>query len=525
MPEAPPLLIKGGRIYRHRGDTDLPPMADIAVEDGVIRAIEPDLDGTVFRRPAGIRTIDASRHLVLPGFVNAHYHSHDTLLKGCFETIPLEQWVLSALPPAYPKRSRDEVWARTMIGALECIRHGITTVQDMLTIFPFDPEHLDVVLAAYEEVGLRVVFALQIGDIPGLERIPYLKECLPATLRAGVGAAAEPFEGREPADIVAAAYATHGGRHRRIEWGLAPTSPEFCSPALLSAIADLSEANDLPVFMHINESKSMAVAGHHFMQAHGGSEVAYLRSVGLLSPRSSLAHSVWMTAQEIDALAETGSNVVVNPVGNLKTKSGVAPIREFLEAGVNTAIGCDNCSCSDSQSMFQALKLFVCLPAVTNPEPGPPTAADAIRAATVAGARALGLGGKVGELEPGMAADLSILNLDEPSYVPLNSVARQTVFSEGGASVETVIVDGAVVMEDRRLVTIDEETIRDAVAAAMPSLKADLAMVQARVDALRPHLFDALRRSWAEDIGTHRYIGGPDSGWDAAGEDRPPRDH
>lgn len=508
MPNIIPILIKGGRIYDHHSDTDEPILADLAIEDGLISKIGPNLERADFGQSEDLKVIDATSRLLLPGFVNAHYHSHDTLLKGCFETVPLEQWVLSALPPAYPKRSSEEVWARTMIGALECIRYGITSVQDMLTIFPFDPEHLDVVLSAYERVGLRVVFSLQFGDIPGLDRIPYLKSSVPPHLQAGIGAAVEPFQGRSPIEIVKEAYEAQRGRHRRITWGVAPTSPEFCSPELLSQVAEFSSMHGLPVFMHINESKSMAVAGHCFMSEHGGSEVAYLQSLGLTGPKLGLAHSVWMTPQEIDMLAESDTNIIVNPVGNLKTKSGVPPIREFLEAGINTAIGCDNCSCSDSQNMFQALKLFACLPAVSDPEPGPPTAAEALRAATVAGARTLGLRGVVGELKPGMAADISILDLREPPFVPLNSVARQTVFTEGGSSVETVIIDGRVVMENRRLVTVDEAEIREAVSAVMPSLKDDFAHVCARVEALRPYLLSALRQSWDQDIGAQRYIGG-----------------
>ena len=519
MANSPSLIIKGGRVYDHDGDTDQPVVSDIAIENGVVTQIGADLATSDLSQPGKAEVIDAHERLILPGFVNAHYHSHDTLLKGCFETIPLEQWVLSALPPAYPKRSREEVWARTMIGALECIRYGITTVQDMLTIFPFDPEHLDVVLSAYEQVGLRVVFALQIGDIPGLERIPYLKTELPNDLQTGIGASVEPFRGRDPVDICREAIDNNRSRHSRINWGLAPTSPEFCSPKLLTSVAELAEAENLPVFMHINESKSMAVAGHRFMPEHGGSEVAYLRSVGLLGPRLGLAHSIWITPAEIEVLAESGTNVIINPVGNLKTKSGIAPIREFLEAGVNTAIGCDNCSCSDSQSMFQALKLFAALPAVCHPHPGPPTASDALRAATLSAARALGLEGSVGEIRPGMAADLTIIDLREPSFVPLNSVARQVVFTEGGSGVETVIIDGRIVLRDRRLMTVDEAEIRRAVDAAMPSLKADFDEVHARVEKLKPHLYAALGQSWSDEIGVHRYLG-PSSGHKAGGAPR-----
>jgi cytosine/adenosine deaminase-related metal-dependent hydrolase len=220
-----------------------------------------------------------------------------------------------------------------------------------------------------------------------------------------------------------------------------------------------------------------------------------------------LAHSVWMSPAEIDAIAQAGTGVVLNPVGNLKTRSGVAPIRTYLRKGVRVALGCDNCSCSDSQNMFQSMKLFAALAAVTHPEPGPPTAADAIWSATIGGARTAGLEGRIGALRPGMAADLSIIDLTDPSFVPLNSVARQIVFTEAGRGVETVIVDGRVVIADRRITTIDERALREEVTGLMKVLRKDIEEVARRTNAMLPYLMEAQRRMWKVDIGLNRYVG------------------
>jgi 5-methylthioadenosine/S-adenosylhomocysteine deaminase len=509
------ILIKNGRVYDHAGDVDLPPVADLLIIDGVIAAVRAGIGRAVERAEAvaelGTRavdhTIDATDKLLLPGFVNAHYHSHDVLLKGCFETIPLELWLLNALPPAYPKRSTAEIRARTLLGALECLRSGMTTVQDLATIYPFDDEHLDAILQAYEDIGIRCVFALQFADMPGAQAVPFWEEVVPAEHRGALSGSVEPFQGVDLPRLLRDILTSQKHRHPRITLALGPTSPERCTPELLTRLADLSASEEVPVYTHIYESRAMTLIARQTHPSDGGSLINYLRRLGLLTPRMNLAHSVWMAPAEIDAIAQAGTNVVLNPVGNLKTRSGVAPIRTYLRKGVRVALGCDNCSCSDSQNMFQSMKLFTALAAVTHPEPGPPTAPDAIWSATIGGARTAGLEGRIGALRPGMAADLSIIDLTDPSFVPLNSVARQVVFTESGRGVETVIVDGRIVIADRRIATIDERALREEVAGLMQVLRKDIEVVTRRTSAMLPYLMEAQRRMWKVDIGLNRYVG------------------
>jgi 5-methylthioadenosine/S-adenosylhomocysteine deaminase len=509
------ILIRNGRVYDHEGNVDLPPFADVLIIDGVIAAIRDGMASGVVRgatipelgsRPID-QTIDARDKLVMPGFVNAHYHSHDVLLKGCFETIPLELWLLNALPPAYPKRSTAEIRARTLLGALECLRSGMTTVQDLATIYPFDEEHLEAILQAYEDIGIRCIFALQFADMPGAKAVPFWEDVVPAAQRAALSGSVEPFKGIDLARLLRGIVTSQKHRHPRITLALGPTSPERCTPEILRTLADISGSEDVPVYTHIYESRPMTLIARQTHGSDDGSLINYLRRVGLLTSKLSLAHSVWMLPAEIDAIAEAGTNVVLNPVGNLKTRSGVAPIRTYLRKGARVALGCDNCSCSDSQNMFQSMKLYAALAAVTHPEPGPPTAADAIRSATVGGARTAGLEGKIGALRPGMAADLFILDLTDPSFVPLNSVARQLVFTEAGRGVEAVIVDGRVVIADRKITTIDERALREEVAELMKVLRKDIEAVVERNNAMLPYLLEAQRRTWQVDIGLNRYIG------------------
>jgi cytosine/adenosine deaminase-related metal-dependent hydrolase len=226
-----------------------------------------------------------------------------------------------------------------------------------------------------------------------------------------------------------------------------------------------------------------------------------------MNERLGIAHGVWLSPADIAQIAESGARVVHNPVSNLKTKSGAAPIADLYRAGVEVALGCDNCSCSDTQNLFLAMRLLCMLPAVTEPEPTAISAAYAIKAATVAGAAAVGLAGRVGAIKAGMQADLAILDLNEPSFVPLNSAARQLVFSECGRAVETVFVAGRPLVRDRKLLTIDEAELAREAAEIAPAFRRDAMALAQRQNSLVPPILEANRAVWNVPLGYSRYIG------------------
>jgi len=503
MPSNGKLLIRNGRVLTPDGDPHEPAVQDLLIEDGRIAAIGRDLPA------AGADAIEASDQLVIPGFINAHYHSHDTLAKGVMEETPLETWRLLALPPAYPKRSREEIRARTLLGALECLRSGMTTVQDMVTLYPFDPEHLDAVVEAYEEIGIRAVVALQYGDIKGIDTIPFWREIFPEELHSQLSTAAEPDPGFDQLAYFTDTYPERGSTSDLIGWALGPSAPERCSPALIERTVALSQKYGLPIFSHIYESKGMALQARREYPQHGGSLIRRLHAEGLLGPRLNLAHSVWLTPDEIALLGETGTNVVINPLSNLKLKSGIPPIRALQDAGISLGLGCDNCSCSDAQNMFQAMKLFCLMSAVSHIDDGTAQAPEAFRAATAGGAHAIGRDGDLGRITVGSQADLVLIDLTDPSFVPLNSALRQLVYTEGGRGVKTVIVGGRVVIQDGRLMTMDETALLDEIMAVVPQFQQDFAAIKARVDKLQPWLREAHRRIWAEDVGIDRLFHDP----------------
>ena len=248
----------------------------------------------------------------------------------------------------------------------------------------------------------------------------------------------------------------------------------------------------------------MAVQARLTVPEYSGLLIERLAKEGVLDPRLNFAHSVWLAPAEIDMLAEHGAGVVLNPQGNLKMKCGIAPIRMLQNAGIRIGLGCDNCSCSDAQNMFVAMKLFTLLAAVSDPIPGPPQAVAALRAATEGGADGARLGQTLGRIAPGFKADLTLIDTHDPTWSPMNSAARQLVHIEAGRGVRHVIVDGKIVVRDRQLTTLDETTIYEAVKAVMPEFRRDFEAISQRVAKLQPYLDRAHRQIMSAELDLER---------------------
>jgi cytosine/adenosine deaminase-related metal-dependent hydrolase len=490
------LLVRGGQIYDHDGDVHKPKPADILIEGGDIAAVGPALAAD------GADVIDARNRLIIPGLINAHYHSHDTLCRGLFEELPLEMWLLYTLPLG-ANRSKEEVRARTLVGALESIRCGITCVQDMLGLIPLDDTNTDVVIDAYREIGLRVVFSPMVWDVPPIAMVRG-KDDLPADVQEMLGTTGRPV--RDQLDYLEHQFRRHpaGGT---LHWALAPFAPQRCTPAMLQGCAELAHKHDLPVYTHVYETRGQVLIAREEFAGHGGSLIAYMEDNGLLNSRLNIVHSVWISRPEMERMAKADAGIVLNHLSNMKLKSGIAPVCDLREAGVRLGLGCDNCSGSDVQSMFQAMKAFCLLSAVSEPEPGPPLAHEVLRHATLGNARTAGLAGRLGAIKPGYKADLVLIDLNDPAYLPYNSAARQLVYTEAGRGVDSVIVDGRLVMKERKVTTIDEDALRREVESLMRHFIADYdAVVASRKRAL-PYMLDAHRKVWAADVGMHRFIG------------------
>jgi cytosine/adenosine deaminase-related metal-dependent hydrolase len=489
-------LIRGGQVYDHDGDVHNPASADILIEGDSIAAV-----GSGLAADGVDEIIDASGRLVVPGLINAHYHSHDVLCRGMFEELPLEFWLLYTLPMG-ANRSDEEVRARTLVGAIECLRCGITTVQDMLGLVPLADAQTEVVIAAYRDAGIRVVFSPMVWDIPPIAMMRH-GDSLPPDVQEMLGNEPRPIRDQ-------IAYLEHQFTHRpasgTLHWAVAPFAPQRCSPAMLQACGELAAKYDLPIYTHVYETRGQRLIARELFKKHGGSLIGYMEDCGLVGPRLNIVHSVWIARDEMERLAAADAGIVLNPLSNMKLKSGIAPLLAMRQAGVRLGIGCDNCSGTDVESVFQAMKMLCLTAAVSDPEPGAPLAHEMLRHATLGNARTAGLAHCLGAIRPGYKADLIFIDLNDAAYLPYNSAARQLVYTEAGRGVESVMVNGRLVIKERVVKTINEDALRREVTGLMRHFLTDYgAIVESRRAAL-PHMLDAHRQVWAADVGMERFI-------------------
>lgn len=491
------LTIRNGEVLSPDGGVR---RQDIRIRGGRIEAVEPALPALP---PGEERTLDAAGRLVIPGLVNAHLHSHEHFNRGRFDNLPLEVWQLYARPPIglAPLTAR-EAYLRTMVGCIEMLRSGTTTAVDDVYHVPLTSRELaDAVAQAYVDAGMRARISCNLMDRQVYDTIPYLAELLPGPLRAELDASARP----PAAELLGFAgellgrYPLAGGR---IGLALAPSAPQRCTDGFLMEMARMAAGARVPLITHVLETQAQVVTGRRF---YGKSIVEHLAALEVLTPRTAIAHGVWLTDRDIELLADHGASVLHNPVSNLKLGAGIAPVRWLLQAGVNVALGCDGTGSNDSQNMFEAMKFA----ALLNKVRGEPFeewvgAEEAFRMATIGGARA-GLLDHVGEVRPGWAADLVLLDLRRIPFVPRNHLLYHLVFCEKGGSVETVLVDGRIVLEDGRIRTFDEEAVLAEIRDTYPRVQAKRAQAEEKSRQLVPYFREAWRRCAAEPTAVSAY--------------------
>ena len=453
--------------------------------------------------PGAATVIDGTQLLATAGLVNCHLHSHEHFQKGRYDNVPLEHWSFYVRPPGgFPYNPR-QIYLRTLVGAIEALRSGTTTVVDDLNIAPqLDPEHLAAVHQAYQDVGLRALVGISMIDKPFFQALPFAEEEFPAELRERIAG----FPRAAPEDFLRLCRRLARERHpreKRVGFIVAPSAPQRCTEGFLREARRLADEFDLPTIIHVQETRLQVVTG---LVQHGKTLVRYLADVGFLKPKTSLVHAVWLDDAEIRLLAESGASVQHNPWSNLRIGSGLAPVRELLAAGVNLSLGSDGCASTDTCNMLTTVSSAAALAKLRGDDYARWPSVDEIwRAGTVGGATALGLGDRLGRIDEGLRADLVLYRTDTVPFTPLHNPLQQLVYAERGASVDTVIVDGAVVMQGSRLTHIDEAAVLAEVREEIEKLRPVLDRLDEEARSMWPPTDRIYRRCLAHPIGGSTY--------------------
>jgi 5-methylthioadenosine/S-adenosylhomocysteine deaminase len=453
--------------------------ADLLLQDDLIAAIAPP--GSV--TSTAVRSIDASGRLIIPGLINAHTHGHGGLAKGAGDRWSLET-LLNAGPWLNGGRNDDDRYLSTVLTAVEMVRKGCTACYDLAAMLPVPSvSGLNCVAQAYADVGMRAVIAPMIADRTFYQAIPGLLDAFPPALRE----AAEAMR-TAPGETTLAAIreAASGWPHAtdRIRLGIAPTIPLHCSDQFMCGCRDLAIEFGLPLQTHLAESAVQRAAA---LKRYGTTLTGHLDKLGVIGPRFSAAHAIWIDAEEIDLIASRGGAIAHNPGSNLRLGNGIADMRPAISHGIPVGVGTDGSSSADNQNMFEAMRLAAFVSRVFDRPPDDWIGAiEALRLATEGSAAVLGMADLIGRIAPGYKADLVFLDLDHVNLVPLNDAAQQLVNTEDGSAVRDVMIGGDYVLRDGVLTGIDWPRIAARARDAAERLRETNAETRAAAERLAP---------------------------------------
>jgi 5-methylthioadenosine/S-adenosylhomocysteine deaminase len=417
------ILIKGGTLVT-MDDDDSIVRGDLLIRDGRIASLGET------EETADI-VVEAAGCAVLPGFIQTHIHLCQTIFRGGADDLSLLAWLKKRVWPMEAAHTPDSVRASALLGVAELIKGGTTCALTMETV-----NHTDEVFKVVDETGFRATVGKCMMD-KGNDVPSALSENTQASIKASI----ELLE------------AWHGKGDGRIGFCFAPRFALSCTSELLSQVAKLARAHNVIVHTHASENRNECAL---VKQDTGLDNVLYLDSLGLSGPHVVLAHCVHLESAELDTLANRRTNVAHCPSSNLKLGSGIAPITAMLERGISVSLGADGAACNNRLDMFTEMRSMALMQkALHGPEALP--AGQALRIATMGGAKALGLAKEIGSLESGKRADVIVVNLNSVHSTPhARDLVSALVYSAQTSDVKTVIIDGWLVMKDKELLTIDE---------------------------------------------------------------------
>ena len=385
------------------------------------------------------KIIDASGKVLLPGFVNTHTHLSMTLFRGLADDLSLDSWLNDHIWPMEANLNGDYCYIGALLGAVELIKSGTTTFSDMYF-------YMEDVARAVDEAGIRAVLSYGMIDFGDAEkREAEIKENL--TL----------FEN------------CNGMADGRIKVFFGPHSPYTASEELLIKVRQLADEYNMGIHIHVSETQKEI---DDVSAEKGLRPFEYLDKIGFLGPDVVAAHSVWLSDEEIEIIKKNDVKISHNPCSNMKLASGVAPVSKLIENDICVSIGTDGASSNNNLDLIEELKTASLLQKVSTLDPNVLNSYEAIAMGTIKGAEALGLDDEIGSIEVGKKADIILIDTNCANMVPDSStLTSNIIYSANGSNVDTTICNGKILMENKKLVALDEQEIYDNAREAIKNLK------------------------------------------------------
>ena len=411
--------------------TILPMDSRDIIEDGLITTKENKITYAGPKRKTPKieteKTIDASGMVATPGLINCHTHLAMTLFRGVAEDQPLETWLTEAIWPLEAKLKPQDIYYGSLLGCLEMIKSGTTCFADMYF-------HEETVAKAVQKAGLRAALA------PGLlETLD--KDLAEETLKQTIQLATK-----------------YHKPNNTIKIQLGPHAVYTCSLDFLKSVRETATRYEIGIHIHLAESKDMT---DKIEREHGQTEVQLLESIDFLGPDVLAAHCIHLNQEDMQTLAKHDVKIVYNPVANMKLAQGTAEIPDLQKLGITVSLGTDGPASNNTLDMLQNMKIAALLQKAHYGDPTVLPAKTVLEMATRNAAKSLGLERTIGSLEPGKKADIALIDFKKPHLTPQHNPYANIVYSANGSDVQTLIVDGKVLMENREVKTLDEEEIME----------------------------------------------------------------
>ena len=430
------IIIKNALAILPEGTKDVIKEASIYIDQDKIVGINSE--------PTGFnadKIIDGKDKLVIPGLINCHTHSYMAFMRNIADDLSFMDWLFGRIDPIEQKMTDEDTYWGACLAIIEMMKSGTTCFNDMMM-------NIKHTTKAIKESGMRAVMCR--GLVGGTDEQGVIDD------GGRIDQTYEEMEFCKDCD--------------RITFKLGPHAPYTCDDAYFRHISEEAKKKGLGIHVHLSESLSEI---DQIKEKYGCSPIEMADKNGLFDVPCVAAHCVQVSDEDIEIMAKKGVSVVTNPASNMKLGNGFAPIQKMLDAGVNVCLGTDGAASNNSLNMFHELSLLTLIHKGTGMTPQCVSAAEGFKIATINGAKALGLDKETGSIEVGKKADLAILDLNNPSLQPKNNLLAGLCYSANGSEVDTVIINGQITMENRKVLTLDEALVYEKVNAIIKRMELD----------------------------------------------------